>query len=435
MISSKCSIGAILLLFAVTASAATTFWPSPNPNTQYQNGPIGNMFPAPNPNTQYQNGPIGPGNMFPQPKVLQCPPTTPTGSNPTFSPFNPTNSGYELVFDSEFNDFNDFDMTCNAQPTSGGCADPQGKNWYVNAWTFPNNVNKLADYTITNGVLAIAQDQHTGNWAISSMGPNAGASHGAASWQQNWNGTLFTGGWYVEGRISGEWQDGSGNVVAAPSAAGWHPSIWSYASDNLNSGPGLWPGQGAGYFHFAENDMMDGFQATAFYQTNLIDWNGTGPTVTNAAIIPSTITFNQVNITNFGFSSNFTNRHSFHVYGQLWVAATSTSQGYIQNYFDGVPTSKFTWNLYNSATAPPPTGQNIANIIDVDHMSVNLGNDPTSGTISAANPTSWIFADWVHVWQLPAAAAASGNVAISPQPNFTGPVGSWQCGGGTGNAP
>jgi hypothetical protein len=165
---------------------------------------------------------------------------------------------------------------------------------------------------------------------------------------------------------------------------------------------GLWPGQGAGYFHFAENDMMDGFQGTSFYQTNLIDWNGTAPTATQASIIPSTITFNQVNITNFGFGTNFTNRNSFHVYGQLWVPATSSTQGYIQNYFDGVPTSKFTWNLYNSATAPPPTGQNIANIIDQDHMSINLGDDPTTGTISAANPTSVIYVDWVHVWQLPA---------------------------------
>jgi hypothetical protein len=101
---------------------------------------------------------------------------------------------------------------------------------------------------------------------------------------------------------------------------------------------GLWPGQGAGYFHFAENDMMDGFQGTSFYQTNLIDWNGTAPTATQASIIPSTITFNQVNISNFGFGTNFTNRNSFHVYGQLWVPATSSTQGYIQNYFDGVPT-------------------------------------------------------------------------------------------------
>jgi hypothetical protein len=90
---------------------------------------------------------------------------------PGFNPNDPPLSGYVLVFDSEFNNFNDFDMTCNAQPTSGGCADPQGKNWYVNGWTFPNNVNKLTDYTITNGVLAIAQDQHAGNWALSAKRP------------------------------------------------------------------------------------------------------------------------------------------------------------------------------------------------------------------------------------------------------------------------
>jgi hypothetical protein len=180
------------------------------------------------------------------------------------------------------------------------------------------------------------------------------------------------------------------------------------------------------YYHFTENDMLDGFQGTGFYQTNFIDWSGNPPTVHNSAIIPNTITFNQVPIGNFGFAQNFTDRHSFHIYGQLWVPATATSNGFLQNYFDGVKTSSFQWTLYNPATPPPVSGLTTGNIIDVDHMSVNLGDDPVTGTVSAGNPTSWIFIDWVHVWQLPAAAQTSLNnpAGITPQANFTGGNGS-----------
>jgi hypothetical protein len=353
--------------------------------------------------------------------------TTPGSTK--FNPNDPVLSGYNLVFDSEFNNKNDIDLTCNAQPSSGGCQTPQGKNWYVNGWTFPNNVNKLSDYTLVYGlssvstkpVLKIHQDQKTGNWALSSMGPHRGASHGPNIWEKNWNGTLFAGGWYLEGRISGEFKNSSGNIVPAPGAIGAHPSIWAYAADNLNSGPGLWPGQGNHFFHFAEDDLMDGYQDGHFYVTDLIDWNGSGPTGTSAQIMPTTIKFNQVDLTKYGFASSlFVDRHSFHVYGQRWVPATGSSKGFVQNYFDGALTASFTWDRYNPSAPPPPTGQNIGNIIDFDHMSVNLGDDPST------NPSSSIYLDWVHVWQTPAAAMASLNSAtgIKPQPNFTGANGS-----------
>ena len=180
----------------------------------------------------------------------------------TFDPNDPSTSGYSLVFDSEFNNFNDFDLTCNSAPTNGGCVDPPGKNWYLNGWTFfPNNTtNKATDLAISNGILSIHQSIKTGNWAITTMGPHNGASQGPAVWQQNWNGKVFGGGWYVESRISGEYKNSSGNVVPAPDYAPGHISIWSYPVDHYT-----------GANHFAENDMLDGEQGTDFYLTNSID--------------------------------------------------------------------------------------------------------------------------------------------------------------------
>jgi hypothetical protein len=48
--------------------------------------------------------------------------TPPTGSNPVFDANNPAASGYELVLDSEFNEFNDFDLSCQANaPADSSC--------------------------------------------------------------------------------------------------------------------------------------------------------------------------------------------------------------------------------------------------------------------------------------------------------------------------
>jgi hypothetical protein len=346
-------------------------------------------------------------------------PSIPAG---TFDPNDPGKSGYSLVFDSEFNNLNDVDMSCPNPPSSTGCTDPAGKNWYLNTWTFPNTVtNPRTDINIEappyksnkTTVLHIHQSQINGNWAMSTMGPSAGASNGSAPWQRGWNGKVFTGGWYVEGRFSTEWQacsSGSpcianGTVVTAPPVDAGHASIWSYAMDYLADGARL----------FAEDDLMDGVYGTAFYLTNLIAWNGPGGIGTTATtgtqcINPSN---NLVNITCGGFPNNFQDRTHVHIYGQLWVPATSTTQGYVQQYFDGVPMGKFTWNQYVSGQTTNP------GVMDINHMQVNIGNDPRhSGDATAATSTSWW--DWVHVWQLPVAATASGNNAVLPQANFTG---------------
>jgi hypothetical protein len=354
--------------------------------------------------------------------------TTPTGSNPTFNPLDPAASGYELVFDSEFNNLNDVDKSCPNPPSSVGCTNPAGSNWYLNTWTFPNTAtNPNTDIDIEappypsnkTTVLRIHQSQINGNWAMSTMGPSSGASHGPAGWQKNWNGRVFTGGWYTEARFSTEWQSctgpggtgpscvATGTVVPASNPNKGHASIWSYAMDKFSPGAAV----------FSENDLMDGVYGdsvnpAAFYLTGLLAWNGS--TGTNSHNGTNCIQSSDlVSLPCGGFASNFQDRTHPHIWGQLWVPATATTQGYVQQYFDGVAMGTFTWNQYVSGQTTNP------GVIDIDHMQVNIGNDPRNPEdVNPETSASWW--DWVHVWQLPAAATASGNSVVTPQANFSG---------------
>ncbi len=335
-----------------------------------------------------------------------------------------------MVFDSEFNNKNDIDQSCTSPPSNTGCTNNQAnKNWYLNSWTFPATVtNPATDIAIEtppytsakSTVLHIKQSQINGNWALSTMGPSAGMSKGPAPWQQGWNGKVFTGGWYTEARYSTEWQSctgaggtgpscvATGTVVPANSVNNGHASIWSYAEDHFAPGDTV----------FSENDLMDGIYgdgvnpASGYYLVGTLAWNG--GSATNSHNGTNCIEASDlVNINTCGFASNFQDRTHAHIWGQLWVPATGSTAGFVQQYFDGVPMGKFTWNQFVAGQTTNP------GVIDVDHMQVNIGNDPRHAEdTTAATSTSWW--DWVHVWQLPAAATASGNAHVAPQSGFTG---------------
>jgi len=93
----------------------------------------------------------------------------------------------------------------------------------------------------------------------------------------------------------------------------------------------------------------------------------------------------QYNNVHLAAGTPYMTRDNWHVYGQLWVPAANGQPGYLQNYFDGMPTSKFTWN-------PGDPGS----IIDTDHLQVILGADPP---VNPGDPVPTEFVDWVHVWQ------------------------------------
>jgi hypothetical protein len=77
------------------------------------------------------------------------------------------------------------------------------------------------------------------------------------------------------------------------------------------------------------------------------------------------------------------------VVGQLWVPSIEQNKcGYIQNYFDGKPTTKIIWRFEDKLT-PPPHGDFIFSIIDTSHLVVILGT-------GVKQP---LRVDWVRVWQ------------------------------------
>ncbi len=310
----------------------------------------------------------------------------------TFDPHYPPKLGYALVFDSEFRgrangNFFDFDLSCEASaPSDSACTNPSGKNWYLNTWTMPNHSTSAADMHISNGLLVISQrTNHTGNWAITTRAPNG-------------NGEIFAKGFYAEVRMASEYKNSLGQVVPPPGASAGHSSFWMYAWDHK-----------LGAKHFSEVDFPDGIQGTADYQFNDIDWTQKVGTTLPGIGMNS---FHQVDVTHYGFSRpQFVDRTSMHVYGTLWIPATSTKAGLLQSYFDGVPTGKYTWKQGA-----------LGSILDSDHMQIILGNDPPSGT----DPRSTQFVEWVHIWQLSDAAVASSNnpLGIKPQANFSGGTGS-----------
>jgi hypothetical protein len=311
--------------------------------------------------------------------------TTPTGSNATFNPNDPAASGYELVFDEEFNDLSHISFQAPSAVTSGynfyssnlvGCGIKPSSQFSL------NRDGSLHDSGYNGGC----------GYDLSSVGYAPGKSAGTAAWQMGWVGHAFGQGYYQEARIK--------FVKACDSSTHGFafPTIWSdpVEAEAQNSAPG-------NMAHFVELDEMEWLCGTpSIYYNNSHDWwnNMTG----------------HIQISNNITSPAGTNFSQWHVWGQLWVyggAPGSCATGYRQAYFDGVPAgNKITWQ--DCSNAYPPVAPNIGNMIDNEHLSTNIGTGP-------ASPMD---IDWVHVWQLPAAASASGNSAIMPQANFTGGTGS-----------
>lgn len=81
------------------------------------------------------------------------------------------------------------------------------------------------------------------------------------------------------------------------------------------------------------------------------------------------------------FVSSGVDFSQYHTFGYLWVPATSTTQGYIQFYFNNQQVgNRITWNKYNPLLDPPPTqngtysgGGSAYSIADVDHFVPILG--------------------------------------------------------------
>ncbi len=237
----------------------------------------------------------------------------------------------------------------------------------------PDNVEYNADGSITvNNNLGTSTSL---NAAIATAKPNAGVPNAFQ------NGTAFGGGFYVEAVM--RWTP----VLSGALANSHWPAFWSLAFEQDNA-TGIysnqWPGQAVGYHHNVEFDFMeyDAQITTKFGVAMHDDYGLTGgqATVNANTGIPS--------IPGIDFSV-------FHKFGFLWVPATAISSGFAKFYVDDVQVANtVTWALNNDAgTTPPPSGTQIASILDKRHPFLILGN-------SSQDPQAIQFiVKSVNVWQ------------------------------------
>ncbi len=221
----------------------------------------------------------------------------------------------------------------------------------------------------------------SGNGVILAGGSNTYNDHlgtarmtGATTWQ----GTAFGGGAYMEATLSF-----SGTLVGwTQPQVGW-PSWWANAMEAYDGSPMQWPGQVTGYKNSVEPDFMEFMQAgnSTVYSSGLHNWYGT-----NGSDVAT-------NWANTSFPAGLNGSQS-HKYGALWVPATSTTQGYMKYYLDGVLQRTQVWNKYSTATPPPPViGTSAFSILDNLHLRLILGTHPN-------NPMT---VTSVEVWQASAA--------------------------------
>jgi hypothetical protein len=266
-------------------------------------------------------------------------PSTPAGP---FDPNNPGASGYELVFDDEFN---------------GPSLDRT--KWYLQrGWLPPLSPQYVS---VQNGYLTISGDGSGPNVSVSSAGPGN-------SQNSSWVGFGASGGGYFEAR----WR-----FNPATSGNGGWPSFWSVPAENTYS------------------------TKPPKYSIE-IDWEYFGSVFSP----PGNLSSGSVQQWHQGVSTSvqhyttpLNDDGQWHVNAWLWAPGRG-----ITFYVDGQVIG----------TAPDPPGGPYSVSDSGQHMLVVLGT-----------ATGWpMDVDWVHVWQLPEAAAADGHRVVRPQPGFTGGNGS-----------
>jgi hypothetical protein len=183
--------------------------------------------------------------------------------------------------------------------------------------------------------------------------------------------------------------------------------LWpvEYLQDVDNNATSQWPGQAAGFGHFAELDIFEfagtGGDGTTYtgrdrYQTTQHDWAGVAGSYSHF--------YNANTPTLLGFVPDWT---LFHTYGALWTPQANVSTpGSMKFYFDDqhIVGADVFWknaNFPSPVVWPgswPTTPQDRSSagladdkfaIIDAGHLALGLDGDTEVG----------MDVDWVKVWQ------------------------------------
>jgi hypothetical protein len=237
-----------------------------------------------------------------------------------------------------------------------------GYQWYFSSSSGASTLN--ADGSITIGSFT------------SSFGNLSSITRSGLSW----HGTAIGGGAYLEATLAFD-------PTTINTATGW-PSWWTYSleHDEVIFGDGAaydqWAGQGNGFEHFIEPDIMEKMNASSsdyygfvhdhygYYEVPFVGCALAGgycdyQTPFNVADrrVPAGTNFNQ-----------------YHRYGLLWIPATATRQGSLTYYFDGVQVGpSVTWTQY-VGQAPPPGASSpwTFGVIDQQHLILIFGTSATT---------------------------------------------------------
>jgi hypothetical protein len=213
---------------------------------------------------------------------------------------------------------------------------------------------------------------------------------GAPTKQSHWTGLAFGGGGYFEAELKFD-----PDQVIRRRETGW-PAFWTMAVEHFAGLKGQqWLGQKPGFAHFIEVDAFEYDLATLTqknrYGATIHDWFGTYTCAGQG--------YCNVNTTSAG-GSLFANAvitlrpsvdlSQYHRYGFLWIPATQTAKGYVQNFFDGRPVGgRTTWDKFENELPPPGKTKWSFGILDQQHLLIALQS-------GASQPMS---VQSVDIWQ------------------------------------
>jgi hypothetical protein len=297
---------------------------------------------------------------------------------PSFNPANPGAYGYSLVFNDDFATLGTIDVS-----NTGNT----GYGWYCRDFFGGSTPARMIQ--VANGELTLLDSSNNSSIGICTAAPSGNGD--------GFVGRVFGGGAYFEARIK------FNPAGVNPSAGTGWPAFWSNAIElwvNNAIWNARWPGQAPTYNHFAALDFFAfNLVSQAKYSNIIHDWYGIKASTCGGTW------YCEANNTPGGgnVASAFINGQprvppgtdwtQYHTIGQLWVPGSAASgfMGYVQGYFDGLPTkTKVTWVSVTTNPPPPPMGTYQFSIIDAQHMAVVLG--------TGKNVPFTV--DWVHVWQI-----------------------------------
>ena len=254
-----------------------------------------------------------------------------------------------------------------------------------NSTTLGTMTGQLQSFNFYGNTVPAGGITQSGNNLV--LSGNSGNSYGAtvataaynASKAQLFQGIAFGGGYYIQ-------------VVAsyAGTQSGDAMAIWANDVEHMSGFMPQTSGQS-----WIENDSFEWNVSGSSTQVgfSLHNWYNQG--ATNQIVDPPSI----LAASPLTIPSGTLNGPN--TYGVLIVAATPTTQGYIQEYINNVPvgTPRVTnaqgilcnafWNKYSSGQAFPPAGANIGNIIDTLHMVPIIGTSSTSTPMTISSVQVW----------------------------------------------